>query len=119
MVSAKAYYNQIRGERDEWRYAMPQECMNCGSRDMLEIHEMERKSHASGRWGHTCNYLLLCQVCHADDFAAMPHERQLAVKLVRDAEHFDLESWLRIRDAELRAPERVTLADIARHLRIV
>jgi len=46
----------------------------------------------------------------------MPHARQLAHKLLWDAEAFDLEAWLRIRDPELRAPRRVTLAEVVREL---
>lgn len=42
----------------------------------------------------------------------MPHAQQLAFKMLRDPEHYDLEEWLRIRDPELRAPERVTQQEV-------
>jgi hypothetical protein len=87
-----------------------------GSANRAEVHEIERKSHAPKRWAHRCNYLLLCHQCHSGPFAAMPHAKQLAVKLVRDPNHFELVTWLRLRDPELRAPERVTIADVAHWL---
>ena len=98
--------------------------MFCGVREPdawpgLEVHEIERKSHAPKSWGNTANYLLLCQRCHAGVFATMPHAKQLAVKLIKDFEHFDLYEWLRIRDPELRAPERVTMDEVLSHLRMV
>ena len=84
----------------------------------LQIHEIERRSHAAFRWGVRCNYLLACQPCHMGPLDYAPHEQQLACKLLCDPDHFDLEEWLRIRDPELRAPERVTLRDVVRYLRI-
>ncbi len=42
-----------------------------------------------------------------DDLAAMPHPRQLAYKYIKDINNYDLESWLRLRDPELKAPNRV------------
>lgn len=112
------YYASIKADRNEWRESVRQACMSCGWQAMLQIHEMERRSHAAGRWGHRSNYLLLCQRCHEELFAAMPHARQLAFKLVRDPRNFDLQSWLTLRDPELKAPERVTMEDIAAHLTI-
>lgn len=91
-------------------------CMGCGRRPRgWEVHEMERRSHSTA-WAHPCNYLLLCRDCHAGAFASMPHARQLAHKLYWDAESFDLAAWLRLRDPELKAPRRVTLAEVVREL---
>ena len=49
----------------------------------------------------------------------MDHSKQLAVKLIKDFEHFNLMEWLRLRDPQLRAPERVTMDEILSHLRMV
>lgn len=51
-----------------------------------------------------------------DDLAAMPHARQLAYKYIHDILHYDLEEWLRIKDPELRAPNRVTEDEVMEHV---
>jgi len=42
----------------------------------------------------------------------MPHHRQLAYKLLADPKNYDLDSWLKIRDPDLRAPIRVTQQEV-------
>ena len=118
MGKARAYYIENRVARIEWRLSVAEECMlcewseqRCGFR-WLETHEIERRSHAAGRWAHPCNYLLLCNFCHAETIPAMSHAEQLAVKWVNDPDNFDLDTWLRLRDPELRAPTRVTMEDV-------
>lgn len=117
-----AYSRRVNDDREAWRSSMLLECMYCGRAELgsawLEVHEMERKGQAAGRWGTRCNYLLLCPFCHDKHFANMDHSRQLAVKLINDPEHFDLDEWLLIYDPTLRAPERVTLGDIMEHLQM-
>ena len=117
---ATEYAAEVREDRLAWAAEQESLCMWCGADSWrgLEIHEIERKSHAAGRWGQRCNYLLLCGACHAGPVASAPHAQQLACKLLCDPEHFDLGAWLRIADVELRAPERVTLRDVVRYLRI-
>jgi hypothetical protein len=111
------YYAIVKDDRNQWRTEQEQQCMFCCASGLsLEIHEIERRSHAKNRWGMRCNYLLLCGSCHHRHFDTMAHSRQLAVKLVMDPEHFDLETWLKIRDPSLNAPTRVTLRDIVEHL---
>jgi len=112
MTNSRTYYRSIRDDRDAWRDEMPQVCMCCGRKGHLEIHEIERKSQAPTRWAKRCNYLLLLNSCHAGPFASMEHARQLAFKLIRDPENFDLMGWLAIKDPGLRAPERVTMDEI-------
>lgn len=116
---ARQYYKDNQEDREAWRDEMPELCMRCGGRRLLQTHEMERRSQAPKTWAHRCNYLLLCEDCHAGPFAAMPHPWQLAFKLVRDPKHFDLKAWLMLRDPDLRAPDRVTLEDIAEFLEVV
>jgi hypothetical protein len=91
-------------------------CMGCSKRftsgDLLDVHEIERRSQAPGHWAHRCNYLLLCRECHTGPFDSMPHAEQLAYKLLWDTMHFDLERWLRLRDADLTAPERITIEEV-------
>ena len=117
------YYDTIKDARNEWRNSQPNHCMYCVRAPCggfpLEVHEIERRSQAPGRWAHPCNYLLLCHFCHADHFDTMCHPKQLAVKLKRDPDHFDLEEWLRIRDKDLRAPDRVTLKNIVKYMSLI
>ena len=108
--------------RTEWALAHWKTCMGCGRTQWswafypLECHEIERRSHATGRWAALCNLLMLCRDCHAGPFATMQHARQLAHKLFWDSENFDLDAWLRLRDPALLAPNRVTYAEISEHL---
>ena len=101
MSKAAAYYRSIKEDRDLWRIEKPQKCMCCGNTSRLEIHEIERRSHASNNWWHRSTALLLCQTCHAGPFAAMPHARQLAYKRLRDFMCFDLSAWLSLANRPL------------------
>lgn len=124
MSRSTEYYRESRDDRMSWRDSMPQRCMVCGwtmgksigPAVWLEVHEIQPRSQAAGRWAHHSNYLLTCNHCHANTLASMPHAEQLAIKLVKDADHFDLDAWLRIKDPELRAPDRVTMDDVNAHL---
>lgn len=78
----------------------------------LETHEIERKSQAPSRWASLANYFRTCKKCHMDDLAAMPHARQLAYKQEHDKENYNLDQWLRLRDPELKAPDRVTQGEV-------
>ena len=51
-----------------------------------------------------------------DDLAAMPHAKQLAYKYIHDILHYDLEAWLRIKDPDLRAPNRVTEDEVMEYV---
>lgn len=68
-------------------------CMMCGTAYPSDVHEIVRKSQAPRAWGVVENYLLLCRDCHD-----MIHRhniviaRQLAIKLLRDPDHFGLEA---------------------------
>lgn len=92
-------------------------CWMCGARSHsglpLETHEMERRSHGPQmRWAHRCNYFRACHRCHDGPLATMPHHKQLAYKLLADPKNYDLDSWLKIRDPDLRAPIRVTQQEV-------
>ena len=118
-MTADEYYQSIKDVREQWREQQEQRCMYClVLRGPFEVHEIERRSQATRSWGSPCNYLLLCNYCHGTTFAAMPHHRQLAVKLVSDPDEFDLQGWLAIKDPHCDAPLRVTLADVVKNLKI-
>lgn len=61
----------------------------CGD---LHVHEIIRRSRLPRSWAHPANYLLLGNRCH-DDLQNAPHVVQLAYKMVRDPDNFDL-SWI-------------------------
>jgi hypothetical protein len=120
MSKKQEHYLAGRDDRKQWAEDVGlTRCMAC--RKLLtgvwtgEIHEIERRSHTATPY-HRCNFLLLCRDCHAGPFANMPHARQLAYKLLRDSEHFDLEAWLRLRYPDGQAPNRVTLREVVREL---
>ena len=77
----------------------------------LEVHEIDRKSQCPNAWWPIsgCNGLKLCTECHSDEFATMPHAKQLAVKLIQDPGCFDLKEWLSVKP---RAPNYVTMEEI-------
>lgn len=108
--------------RDLWRDYILElhqgRCQLCRMTAASEVHEIERRSHAAKTWANVVNYLHLCQHCHHQIVPMMSHAEQLAVKLVTDPEHFALVEWLKLRDPGLRAPDRVTMADIAEYLEI-
>ena len=121
MSTLTDYEFNIRPDRLAWCYEhFDGGCMYCGRNPRnllggelaLECHEIERRSHAAGRWGVRCNYLLLDRACHAGPFATMDHAAQLAIKLLRNPDDFSLVDWLEIADPDLRAPLRVTMSDI-------
>ncbi len=125
-----SYARKATKARAAWRqliesqYAGRLRCMGCGQLDCqrglpLAQHEIERRSQAPLRWAADCNYLLLGERCHAGPFDTMPHARQLAHKLVCDPDHYDLEAWLRLRDPELMAPNRVTQAEVAEWIPVI
>lgn len=102
-------------DREQWRLEQWQVCMYCGGNHSflpLQVHEIERRSHAPTRWDNRCNYVLLCSDCHSGPFATMPHAEQLAVKMIADPASYDLDAWLRLRDPQLRAPNRVTQNEV-------
>lgn len=77
----------------------------------LQIHEIERRGQ-TGKSFHPCNYLLPCAPCHEGPLATMPHAQQLAYKQLRDLDNYNLTEWLRLRDPELLAPNRVTQQEV-------
>jgi hypothetical protein len=112
------YKLQVEQDRQSWQREQPKCCMYCRENPRwpeLQIHEIERKSQAPLSWASRSNYLLLCQSCHADVFATMPHAKQLALKYLCDPKHYNLSEWLRIKDPKGRAPNRVTQEEVDRY----
>lgn len=109
-----SYAQRVSASRKKWRESQPQRCMNCGSRRWLEVHEIERKAQAPRAWGHVANYLLLCAACHHGEFDTMSHSQQLALKWLKDREHYDLEQWLSLKP---RPSTYVTQEEVSAHVR--
>lgn len=87
--------------------------MVCGvGQVMLDCHEMIRRSQAPRSWGSTANYLGVCRDCHSTVVVNMPLINQLAFKLLRDPEHFDLAKISRIAGREIRLRDVVAAAKL-------
>lgn len=116
-MDAKAYYESIRHERDQWRWKLMAErdgrCMLCNAkRDALDCHEMLPRGRFPRSWGSTANYLLLCRIkCH-DAAAAMPLTHQLSLKLFCDPDSFDIAEISRIAGREIRLRDVVAAAKL-------
>lgn len=86
----------------------------------LDVHEIERKSHATNRWwkitdhGKHVNGLKLCRTCHMEHFDTMLHAKQLAIKLIEDPDNFDLDAWLSIKP---RPSTYVTMSEIMEYVK--
>lgn len=111
--TAKVYYLENAEARLEWARSVGPDCMLCGNQPATETHEIERRSHAPRGWAKACNYLRVCQKCHSGPLATMPHDMQLAYKLWRDPNHFDLNEW------NLMANRRVELGAIVQKLLVL
>jgi hypothetical protein len=110
-------------QQDEFIDQTPNKCMCCQKPLIPQLvphcHEIETKAVATGNaWNHPCNFLKLCGECHQGRIPYWGRAKQLALKLARDFDRFDLCAWLRIKDPDLNAPDRVTIDDILPHLDI-
>jgi len=92
------YYQEIKEDRDAWRQLHCYgPCMVCGKLSgMLDCHEMHSRARAPRKGGHRANYLAVCRTCHEGVVVNMPLTRQLAHKLLHDADNFDLGAMSRI-----------------------
>jgi len=124
MSKARNYARRVERDRAAWkdealgRYPA---CWVCGAQDHespLVVHEMAKRSQAPNKWGERCNYFLACNPCNCAILQQLGIEYQLALKLLRDPEHFDRQQVNVLRG---RAPDAVSeqdlvevLADIAR-----
>ena len=114
-------YAWARGR--DWCFACWVNASEQGQQDWwwLECHEIERRSHARKELVFLrVNLLKLCNRCHADKFATMPHARQLAYGYFNDPERAIgveemVAEWLPIR-AGRSGPERVTAAEVEAEL---
>jgi hypothetical protein len=93
-------------------------CQCCMKRQATECHEIvTRAKNAKSILYRSC-YLALCELCHGNevsDYSRYPVSRQLALKLVSDGDHFNLQEVNRLRGRDENA---ITLADVAKWLRM-
>lgn len=105
------------GPRREYREMFVM-CQICCRRKATETHEIARGAHRSEGIRARCAWLCVCRRCHDDevgDYSRWPVTRQLAAKLVRDTEFFDLDIINKIRG---RDADAITLADVAKWLEV-
>jgi hypothetical protein len=102
----------VRIERRDFLAEMDH-CAVCGTRDNLTVHEMARGSSRNEALSARCCWLVACWGCNSGvltDATVWPLEKQLALKLLTDAEYFDLSRFNEIRG---RAESAITVVDVA------
>ena len=82
------------------------ECMACGSKRGLAMHEILNGPLRDLTLDEPCSLLCLCWICNADQFTDKKlwrHARQLALLQSRSPKHYNLERfcWLRNPDAPM------------------
>jgi hypothetical protein len=120
---SNVYKAEIHDDRVAWRDRQLPRCMWCLCSESTAIyerfglhqHEIERRAHASKTCLVDCNYLMLCGTCHNGPFANLktwPHAKQLALKMLRNPDDYDLAAWLLIKFPDGKAPNRVTQSEV-------
>ena len=114
-MSAAQYYRSVECEREKWRVEQihkGRKCWLCGG-TFTNIHEMEKKSHATRNWGHVYNYFASCNECNLgpilNSSSKKNHTRQLALKQINDPGGYSLSGFLSVQP---RGPDYVTQADV-------
>lgn len=78
----------------------------------LYVHEIARGAHRAEAIKHRACCLVVCHDCNCGplcDYSKWPLERQLALKLITDPDHFDLALFNSVRG---RAATAITLRDV-------
>jgi len=114
-AKAAARRRKYKPARDEYRNQLCQVCRYSPARD---VHEIARGIYRAEAYCERVCWLAVCGDCHdlLGDYSRWPIERQLAMKLLSDPEHFDLVKVNRIRG---RADGAIVLADIVCFLKVV
>jgi hypothetical protein len=113
---AAALQRQHRGARQDY-LVENERCMICRTSWATQVHEIARGQSRAEAFGEPACWLGVCGECHAelDDYGVWPIVRQLAAKLVRDPENFDIAVVNTVRG---RAPNSITLVDVAEYLEV-
>lgn len=111
-----AHNRRCKAERDAYReqFAI---CQVCCKRLGQAVHEIARGVHRKAALAERCTYLVVCEPCHTelDNYSKWPLTKQLAAKLLRDSDGFNLERFNEIRGRDKNA---ITLAEVVRHLEL-
>ena len=114
MPKADEYYASVAEDRNKWkreqvRQGVMPACWVCGARNNLVIHEMAKRSQAPNKWGERCNYFLACNTCNCDVLEDPTLAHQLAIKALRDPDHYDRR---RVNELRGRAPDAIDAEDV-------
>lgn len=85
----------------------------------LSVHEIAKGIHRQAALSERCAQLVACWDCNSgrlNDYSILPIEKQLAIKLLEDPEHFDLVTFNRLRG---RADGAIGMADVVKYLMLV
>ena len=105
---------EIRKERNEFK-AEFYICMRCQTALATDCHEIARGSYRHIAKMERVAWLCLCPECHEHmgDYSEWPLSRQLALKLLRDPQHFNLK---RINEIRGRADTGILMFEVVKWL---
>lgn len=102
-------------ERRAWGESV-RHCFICGGYYGLcmDTHEIVRRSQAPYRWCNLANLIRTCRRCHDEalcNVTVAPYAAQMAIKKLRDPEHYDYEAFVEIlgRGPQCVTPEEIEL----------
>ena len=102
--------------RQKFAWEFPR-CMLCGlEKCCMDTHEIARGPSRYAAYAERCTWLRLCRECHEQmgDYSVWPIERQLALKLSRDAAFYSTRVFNEIRG---RAAFAVNIRDVVPYLK--
>ena len=102
--------------REEWS-KLHTSCMVCGASYLpwpLETHEIARGPFREAAIREPAAWIRTCSKCHMDTLDSMPIVEQLAIKKLRDPEHYDRVKVNRLRK---RSDEAITELEVDECLR--
>jgi hypothetical protein len=110
-----AELRQVKKARDAF-LAEFRSCMMCQRKPPTDVHEIARGASRGRAVLLRVTWLALCRDCHeeAGDYSKWPITKQLALKLLRDPEHYDRVAVNRIRR---RADDAITEEEVRQHIR--
>lgn len=98
--------------REEFSYDQDR-CWICGA-PASDVHEIARGVHRKQALEERCTWLKLCRECHRNKVHGggwwARITSQLALKMVRDAEHYDRQ---RVNEIRGRMPDAITEREVA------
>lgn len=106
---AATYRKTHQDDRQAWSERFDS-CWLCGGKAnwlALQTHEIYSRAQARNSWAFPANYFRVCQLCHQQTIPTLSMEAQLAYKLLRDAENFDIQPFREVAEKFTGRPTRL------------